>query len=279
MHLHRLNRFPDSRGRRLLPAVSELAASLPDAPTEIAAISSVVKEAGAISVQQLTIAGFSVRQLPRPVRFPRPRLRLPHTLGADRIANALFGIRRFPAGAYHHRTGTAVTIDYVADRTFRGGAILPGIALQLESLHMPQMDFQLWKASIGPLFPPFPAARRKTASSGGAPWNGRWNQRIVARYRDYAAPGIPSSLRPRRLAFACKLVKFRNISVPDLTLIGTACLLDPTINNVAPHRGEDVFHAARSPMSGLPGRCCHQSRAMTSIHPVFPAAITPAVRG
>ncbi len=61
----------------------------------------------------------------------------PHTLGADRVAAAVGAASLFP-----HRpllvvdAGTCITIDYVDEqRVFCGGAILPGINLQLTALH------------------------------------------------------------------------------------------------------------------------------------------------
>ncbi|MDE6206799.1 MAG: type III pantothenate kinase [Muribaculaceae bacterium] len=60
----------------------------------------------------------------------------PATLGADRVAAALGAIEI--AGDSRpllvSDIGTAVTYDYVADRTFRGGNIAPGIDLRLRAL-------------------------------------------------------------------------------------------------------------------------------------------------
>lgn len=71
-------------------------------------------------------------------RTPLPiavRVRRAHTLGADRLCAAVGAL----GGARRHAivvdVGTAVTVDIVVDRVFRGGAIMPGPAMALAALH------------------------------------------------------------------------------------------------------------------------------------------------
>lgn len=61
----------------------------------------------------------------------------PESLGADRIANSLYGLKKFPGeNLIIIDTGTAVTIDLLfANGEFAGGFILPGTTAQLSSLH------------------------------------------------------------------------------------------------------------------------------------------------
>ncbi len=61
----------------------------------------------------------------------------PHTLGADRVAAAVGAVSLFPRKPLLVvDAGTCITIDYVdAQGVFCGGAILPGINLQLTALH------------------------------------------------------------------------------------------------------------------------------------------------
>jgi type III pantothenate kinase len=61
----------------------------------------------------------------------------PSRLGADRIAAACWCAHRFAGKSCAIvGAGTAVTVDYLeAGRVFRGGAIIPGPALQLSALH------------------------------------------------------------------------------------------------------------------------------------------------
>jgi len=59
----------------------------------------------------------------------------PAEVGADRIANAVAAIERFPQGAMVVDSGTAITIDVVSpDRRYLGGAIMPGMLIALEAL-------------------------------------------------------------------------------------------------------------------------------------------------
>ncbi len=59
----------------------------------------------------------------------------PAEVGADRIANAVAAIERFPQGAIVVDSGTAITVDVVSpDRRYLGGAIMPGILIALEAL-------------------------------------------------------------------------------------------------------------------------------------------------
>ncbi len=59
----------------------------------------------------------------------------PTEVGADRIANAVAAIERFPQGAIVVDSGTAITVDVVSpDRRYLGGAIMPGILIALEAL-------------------------------------------------------------------------------------------------------------------------------------------------
>jgi len=61
----------------------------------------------------------------------------PHTLGADRICNALACTALFKSqNCIIINSGTAITIDYLrGGKTFEGGAILPGCAMQARALH------------------------------------------------------------------------------------------------------------------------------------------------
>lgn len=61
----------------------------------------------------------------------------PQTLGADRIAAACGAWSLHPQGnSLIVDGGTCVTIDFVdADGVYHGGAILPGMAMQFQSLH------------------------------------------------------------------------------------------------------------------------------------------------
>ncbi len=61
--------------------------------------------------------------------------RNPRTLGADRIANAVGGLKRYNRDLIVIDFGTAITFDVVdRDGVFHGGAICPGIMASMKSL-------------------------------------------------------------------------------------------------------------------------------------------------
>ncbi|MFZ1688568.1 MAG: type III pantothenate kinase [Flavobacteriales bacterium] len=61
----------------------------------------------------------------------------PHTLGTDRLANAVAAWRMFPQRAsIAMDLGTCITYDVVDEGgTYRGGAISPGLRLRAEAMH------------------------------------------------------------------------------------------------------------------------------------------------
>lgn len=93
------------------------------------------------AVTQGLVAGVS--SLGVPVGLVEPRAILPLVLdvdeplavGADRIANALAVLDRYPGDAIVVDFGTATTFDCVtADRRFIGGSIMPGLRTSAEQL-------------------------------------------------------------------------------------------------------------------------------------------------
>ncbi|NLG18441.1 MAG: type III pantothenate kinase [Fibrobacter sp.] len=69
-----------------------------------------------------------------PVRFEYKDVSV---LGSDRIAHALYGNFAFPGQSLIIiGSGTAITVDLLIKNEFRGGVILPGLNMQLNSLHI-----------------------------------------------------------------------------------------------------------------------------------------------
>jgi type III pantothenate kinase len=58
----------------------------------------------------------------------------PESIGADRIANILGALKQYQAPLIVVDFGTATTLEVCSEEGFIGGAILPGVKLQLESL-------------------------------------------------------------------------------------------------------------------------------------------------
>ena len=66
----------------------------------------------------------------------RVDVQTPETTGIDRLLNARGAMRQWPGQAVIIvDSGTATTVDVVADNQFRGGAILPGVRLSTRALH------------------------------------------------------------------------------------------------------------------------------------------------
>ena len=68
------------------------------------------------------------------------------SLGPDRVCAAVGALGRRRRSCVIVSVGTAITVDLVTDRVFRGGVILPGPGLALASLHahtarLPRLDF------------------------------------------------------------------------------------------------------------------------------------------
>lgn len=63
--------------------------------------------------------------------------RTPETLGADRLAVVAGARRRYAEGPLLViDAGSCITVDYVdGDNVYRGGAILPGVAMKLQMMH------------------------------------------------------------------------------------------------------------------------------------------------
>jgi type III pantothenate kinase len=127
-------------GVREIPSNSKaLSSRLPRSPrVELAVVSSVVPSLNAILRRALRRRGvtrihfISARSdLGIGVRYPRP-----HTIGADRLANAAAVRHFFGAPSVAIDFGTAVTFDIVSKRgDYIGGIICPGVRSMTEYLH------------------------------------------------------------------------------------------------------------------------------------------------
>lgn len=159
-----------------------------------------------------------------PVKFDYENI---NCLGADRIAHALYGNAVFPEkNLILISTGSAITVDLLVDHEFKGGTILPGILMQLQSLHkftdalpeiMPEGEFSLpgrsteWCIRAGVL-------------NGTA---GALNH-IVESYKDsFASLDFRIVSTGGAWPLIEKLVNFETVYIPDMTLIGMSILQSP----------------------------------------------------
>lgn len=89
--------------------------------------------------------------LPLPLKILYPK---PHTIGADRLANSLATITRYPLPAVVIDFGTAVTFDIISkNKEYLGGVIAPGLNLMTDYLHektalLPKIKIRQPKRSI-----------------------------------------------------------------------------------------------------------------------------------
>ncbi len=75
----------------------------------------------------------------------------PDSLGPDRLANVLGGLEEFQAPLIIVDFGTATTLDVCSEEGFLGGAILPGVRLQLESLSKGTSKLKEVEARVPPV--------------------------------------------------------------------------------------------------------------------------------
>ncbi len=82
-------------------------------------------------------------------------LKNPETVGIDRIANAVYAKENYQLPAIIVDIGTAITFDVVSkDKIFLGGAIMPGINMQLDALSkntskLPKIEPKFSEKAIG----------------------------------------------------------------------------------------------------------------------------------
>lgn len=213
-------------GLRLSPAVEALIGSTGVSVGKTVAIAGVVQNAVSAAEKLLLRDGFVVNQLTSAAALPLAlRYDTPHTLGTDRVANALYAITVHPGkSVVCVSVGTAIVVDYVADNTFFGGAILPGIKLQLASLHQGTDALPDCGSAASIEIPSLPGASTEQCIIGGvvrgvaAAICG-----IVAGYGDQQQDRRPHVISTGGdWPLVAPLVNFDYTAVPDQTLIGIA---------------------------------------------------------
>jgi type III pantothenate kinase len=221
--------FPAAEtGGRLSEAIDECINAADVSAPDRAALASVVAEAGASAQTVLLRRGCTVHAVTAAAALPFAiGYDAPHTLGADRIANALYAATMHPdAPVIIISAGTAIVIDYVAGDVFHGGAIIPGIGLQFRSLHHGTDALPAVAGFSAGNAPRLPGASTEACIAGGVLHGAAGAiERIVAAYRalNAATPRIIAtggdwpSISP--------LVSFQHDTLPHLTLTGAACLL------------------------------------------------------
>lgn len=154
---------------------------------------------------------------PLPIRIG---VRHPARLGPDRICSSVGALGTRGRSAVVVDAGTAITVDLVTNRVFRGGVILPGPALALEALHartarLPALDF-----AAGP-FPPGGIDRTDLAMRWGAGLAAAGGIRAaVAMLESRAGRRLPVVVSGGALARIRRYLPRRYRSRPHMVLLG-----------------------------------------------------------
>lgn len=147
----------------------------------------------------------------------------PSTLGADRIADALYAVALFPGkNVIVIDCGTAITLDMVNSKgEFVGGAILAGVEAQLKILHSSTGTLPLITTPVHKI--QFPGTSTVSCMQVGTSYGiaGAMNL-LVRNYRQDVEGECIVLATGGAWHVTETLVDFDFIAVPDLTLIGTA---------------------------------------------------------
>jgi pantothenate kinase type III len=147
----------------------------------------------------------------------------PSVLGADRLANLMYGHNVYKGqNLIIISSGTTITIDYMKEgREFLGGAILPGVAAQLKSLHdytsaLPLID-------IGEVGFGFPGLSTKACIHNGV-WVGIAGamSHFVLKYKSCFHQNVRVLCTGGSWKSTQDLVNFEFEFIPELTLVGCA---------------------------------------------------------
>jgi type III pantothenate kinase len=162
-------------------------------------------------------------RLPLAFRYDRPE-----TLGADRIADALYACAAWPGRAVIIiDSGTAITVDLVTkNREFSGGIIMAGIPAQLRSLHTQTTALPL--VSLPKEAPSFPATSTMDCMLAGTIHGiaGSLNH-FVRAYTSMTEARCMVAVTGGGWPLTAPLVDFEYTAMPDMTLIGCALYKNP----------------------------------------------------
>ncbi len=135
--LNRIDILSKDSEKYILKYINELhkQSNTPGSSTVI--VSSVIRSQLEKVTKQLIQNKMEVKQFCYSEKLPiKINYKNPEMLGTDRIANALYGFSRFKGeNLVLISAGTALTVDLLCGEQYQGGAILPGPAMQFQSLH------------------------------------------------------------------------------------------------------------------------------------------------
>jgi pantothenate kinase type III len=147
----------------------------------------------------------------------------PSNLGADRIAHALYAVEKYKdRNIIIISSGTAITVDLINKKgEFLGGAILAGVEAQLKILHSSTGTLPLITMPTDKII--FPGNSTETCMQAGTAHGiaGAMNL-FVHTYQMTIEDTCTVLATGGAWHLTSSLVNFDFISIPDLTLIGTA---------------------------------------------------------
>jgi len=174
----------------------------------------ILKTCGVTSIATIRI----VSGLPLRFRYDKPG-----TLGADRIADALYAVTVYPKrNVIIIDSGTAITVDAVSSTAeLMGGVILAGVETQLCCLHAATNTLPMVAMSGKKI--PLPGRSTEQCMRAGAAHGTAGALNHLVRNYNHLLGGKGIVLATGGAwHLTKKLVDFEFIEVPDMTLIGTA---------------------------------------------------------
>lgn len=158
------------------------------------------------------------KALPLPVRYAKPA-----TLGADRIADALYAATVYPGrNVIIIDSGTAITVDLVTKcGGFSGGAILAGVDAQLRMLHSSTGILPF--VSVSSRTTKLPGSSTESCMRAGTVYGIAGAMNLLVRRYQKSVDGKCIVLATGGAWHVTeRLVDFEFVAVPDMTIIGTA---------------------------------------------------------
>ena len=164
--------------------------------------------------------------LPLEIKIDYPA---PETIGADRLADACGGVRRYGAPLIIADFGTALTFDIVtADRRYVGGVITPGLPLMTDYLY--ERTALLPRVTLGGRCPPL-GRNTQQAMRIGAQIGYRGIVREIVNYLQTTMRCEFKLVATGGYArWALKNSAMNFIIDPNLTLFGLGCIFETTEN-------------------------------------------------
>ncbi|MGD9201762.1 MAG: type III pantothenate kinase [Chitinispirillia bacterium] len=148
----------------------------------------------------------------------------PENLGTDRIANCLFGLKKYPGtNCIIISAGTATTIDILSNNCEHlGGYILPGIQTKIKSLYSNTADLPMVNTADNQYSHIFPPNSTESGIYNGVVLEQSGGISFIIKKVLETIPGDYKILVcGGEWKFIKPYIKFSFFEYPDLTLIGT----------------------------------------------------------